>query len=121
MAKKQYKPKNWSSYNRSKIKAGNIFLNISEDINDWWYDKAIEISNTGRPKRYSDRAIEFILTIRYLFKTKLRQTQGFIEGLFSQMGLALNIPDYTTWACCIIQIVCQTLPILGFLHKPVSI
>lgn len=96
MAKKQYKPKDWSSYNQSKVKAGNIFLNLSEDINDWWYDKATGVSNTGRPKRYSNRAIEFILTIRCLFKTKFRQTQGFIEGLFSQMGIELSVPNYST-------------------------
>ncbi|MCF6777726.1 hypothetical protein L3V83_14235 [Thiotrichales bacterium 19X7-9] len=50
MAKKHYKPKNWSSYNQTKAKAGNIFLNVSEDINDWWY-KVTGVLNTGGAKR----------------------------------------------------------------------
>lgn len=34
----RYKPTNWSSYNQSKVQQGNLFIWISEDIQDWWYD-----------------------------------------------------------------------------------
>ena len=34
----RYKSTNWSSYNQSKVQQGNLFIWISEDIEDWWYD-----------------------------------------------------------------------------------
>ena len=50
----------------------------------------------GRPKLYSDLAIETALTLRLLFKLPLRQTEGFLKSIFSLMNIGLNIPDHTT-------------------------
>jgi len=37
-----------------------------------------------------------ILSIRFLFKLRLRQAQGFVMGLLKLMGLDLRTPDYST-------------------------
>ena len=49
----------------------------------------------GQPK-YSNLAIETVLTLRLLFHLPLRQTEGFLTSIFGIMGLALSVPDHTT-------------------------
>ena len=90
-----YKPKNWSSYNESKVKQGNIFIWINEDIEDWWYDQTPQ-RGRGKSKRYSEQCIECCQTLRFLLHFPLRQTQGYVEGLFDLLSLPLDVPDYTT-------------------------
>ena len=50
----------------------------------------------GRPKLYSDLAIETALTLRLLFKLPLRQTEGFLKSIFRLMNIGLNVPDHIT-------------------------
>ncbi len=44
---------------------------------------------------YSDVAIEFCLTIRHLYSPAYRQTEGFIEDIFTLLYVSLPIPSYT--------------------------
>ncbi len=50
----------------------------------------------GRQRKYSDVAIETVLTLRLLFHLPLRQAEGFVSSLFQLMGLNLPTPDHTT-------------------------
>lgn len=92
------KIKNWSEYNNSLIKRGNLSIFISESIikngRIVFPDKTGRI---GRPKKYSDEFIEFALSVRELFRLPFRQTIGLIRYLFNLMNLSVNdLPDYTT-------------------------
>ena len=88
-----YKIQNWSQYNHSLINRGNITLWFSEDaIQSWFADSS---SQKGRPYFFSNACILLCLTLRFRFNLNLRATQGFIEGLFKLMGLALPVPSYT--------------------------
>ena len=92
------KIKNWSEYNNSLKKRGNLSIFISESIIK---NGKIVLPNrtgkAGRPKEYSDDFIEFVLSIRELFRLPFRQTAGFIEYLFGLMNLSVTaLPDYTT-------------------------
>jgi hypothetical protein len=92
--KAHYKVKNWSEYNHSLKQRGEITFWFSESaIKEWIYKGP---HKQGAPKRYSDLAIETILTIRSLFSLPLRNTQGFIQSLVKQMQLNIPVPDYTT-------------------------
>ena len=84
-----YKPRNWSKYNKAKINSGNIFIYFKDDIKDWWYNTESN-GKKGRNNLYSNQSIELALIMHYLFKIALRQTQGFIEGMFKKFGLNLN-------------------------------
>ena len=64
-----------------------------EDIESWNCNLDQRL---GRPKLYSDLAIETALTLRLLFKLPLRQTEGFLKSIFSLMNVGLNVPDHTT-------------------------
>ena len=92
--RKKYKVTNWPSYERSLIKRGDFTLWLSEDAIQSWYGDSNDL--VGRPKVYSDLAIETTLSLRLLFKLPLRQTEGFLRSLFSLMKLDLSVPDHTT-------------------------
>ena len=88
---------NWSEYNKSLKNRGNLSIFISESlVKNGSFVMPQKTGKAGRPQKYSDALIEFMLTVRELFHLPLRQTAGFIEFLFKQMNLTSDIPDYTT-------------------------
>ena len=91
---KRYKVTNWPAYERSLIKRGDFTLWLSEDAIQSWHGDSNDL--TGRPKIYSDLAIETALSLRLLFKLPLRQTEGFLRCLFSLMKVDISVPDHTT-------------------------
>ena len=70
-----------------------IFLYFTAEALSQWHNGGG--GECGRPREYSNAAIEIFLTVRILLHLPLRQTQGFIEGLIEQMGLAITCPNYT--------------------------
>ena len=92
--RKKYKIHNWRFYERSLIKRGDLTLWLSEDVIEAWNSDLSR--RMGRPKLYSDLAIETALTLRLLFKLPLRQTEGFLKSIFRLMNVGLNVPDHTT-------------------------
>ena len=91
--RKKYKIHNWRSYERSLINRGDLTLWLSEDVIESWNPDLNQ--RMGRPKLYSDLAIETALTLRLLFKLPLRQTEGFLKSIFRLMNVGLNVPDHT--------------------------
>jgi hypothetical protein len=54
---------------------------------------------SGRPKgqqRFSDLAIETALTLRLVFRSSLRQSEGFVRSVLTLMRADLDAPDHTT-------------------------
>ncbi|AIK96737.1 hypothetical protein ID47_08395 [Candidatus Paracaedibacter acanthamoebae] len=79
---KHYRLQNWPDYNQALINRGDLTLWFCEDLHHNWYAQKSPIPKKGRPLHYSDHAITLILTLRLLFKQKLRQTQGLVTSLF---------------------------------------
>jgi hypothetical protein len=52
--------------------------------------------SAGRPTVVSDAAIQLCLTIKVLFKLRLRQTTGMVASLLKMAGLNRAVPVYTT-------------------------
>ncbi len=50
----------------------------------------------GGQSRYSDLAIELVLTLRLVFHLALRQAEGFTRSVLALLGLELRVPDHTT-------------------------
>ena len=78
--KKKYRVTNWSEYEKSLRNRGNLTLWLSPSALKSW--KATRSGKSGRQQKYSDLAIEKVLTLRLLFQRPLRQNEGFIESLF---------------------------------------
>ncbi len=91
-----YKINNWSEYNKSLVARGDITLWLpqGQKFEDFWHNHQ-KSGKRGRSFSYSSMAIEFCLTIRYLFRFNYRITEGFINSLFKLSNLALVSPDYT--------------------------
>jgi hypothetical protein len=95
MAKKAYRVRNWNKYNKALVERGNITFWINEEIAKKWYAIKSEHMDRGRPKLYSDIAIEACFTLRVLFKLPLRAAQGLVESLFKMIGIKIKVPSYT--------------------------
>ena len=85
---------NWSLYNKSLVNRGQITFLFSSDIVKSWYAK--RSSKQGCQQVYSDKAIETLNTLRFVFGLKLRSTEGFARSLAKLVGLDIEIPNYTT-------------------------
>ena len=92
--KKQYRVKNWSRYDKALRDRGDITVWFSPGAIAAWYPK--HSGKPGRQRRYSDLAIETVLTLRLIFHLPLRQAEGFVRSLVTLMDLELRTPDHTT-------------------------
>ncbi|MFS0851939.1 IS5 family transposase [Novosphingobium panipatense] len=91
-SKPKYRTTNWNAYNEALKRRGSLEL---------WFDPGMAwllaaCGKRGRPQRFSDRAIEFCLTMKVLFRLPLRQVTGFVASLLKMAGLDWPVPDYTT-------------------------
>ena len=88
----KYKTTNWSTYNDSLKRRGSLSL---------WFDPQMvwitpPTGKRGRRQQFSDAAIQACLTLKVLFGVPLRQTTGFVESLLKLVGLAWEVPDFST-------------------------
>jgi hypothetical protein len=95
--KTSYKVTNWSKYNESLVRRGDVTFWFDEDVIDAWEHDNDE-PKIGRPFTYSDTAIECLLALRELFRLPYRQTEGLGRGLVKLMQIELTIPDFTSLA-----------------------
>ena len=84
--KAKYTVTNWKDYTESLRRRGDITIWFSEDAIKDWHPKKIP-GKPGRPKEYSELAIECCLMLRQVYKLPLRQTEGFLKSLITLMGL----------------------------------
>jgi IS5 family transposase len=64
-----------------------------ESLDAWDYQGPAQ---WGGQYVYSDTAIQCLLTIRAVFHLTLRATQGMAQSVIELMGLALDVPHYST-------------------------
>jgi IS5 family transposase len=88
----QYRTTNWPAYNASLKQRGSLDVWFDPEM-DWF---SLPSGRPGRPLRFSDRAIEFCLTLKGLFHLPLRQVTGLVASLLKMAELDWPVPDYTT-------------------------
>ena len=96
-AKTTYRITNWSHYNESLVRRGDITFWFDEAVLVAWQHENAE-SKVGRPFVYSDLAIESLLVLRELFRLPYRQTEGLGRTLARLMQADIAIPDFTSLA-----------------------
>jgi len=97
MFKSSYRVTNWSDYNESLVRRGDITFWFDEDVIDAW-EHANDEPKVGRPFTYSDTAVECLLVLRELFRLPYRQTEGLGRSLVKLMQVEVAIPDFTSLA-----------------------
>ena len=90
----RYKVTNWPEYNKALRQHGNLTIWFTEEALAAWHPA--KTGARGRPKEYSDLAIETALFIRRVFHLPLRQTEGFMNSLTRLMKSTIGIPDYSS-------------------------
>jgi hypothetical protein len=93
--KKKYKVRNWKEYNQSLVDRGKVFFWIADEAIEKWQEQQ-KTGKRGKPKVFSDIAIQTALTLQQVFRMPLRQTEGFITSILNKMGMTLKSPDFTT-------------------------
>jgi hypothetical protein len=94
MAKKAYRVRNWTNYNKSLVQRGSLTFWFSKDVVDGW-NQGVSDNSHGNQK-YSEMVIISCLTFRQLFRLPLRATVGMMKSLLQLMNLELSVPDYST-------------------------
>jgi IS5 family transposase len=93
--KPSYRVRNWSEYDAALKQRGSVTFWIDEAVIEGWINEQ-KSGRRGASKHYSDGAIALMVTVQSLFNLPGRQTEGFVESLFSLMGIDLPVPDHST-------------------------
>ena len=93
--KKKYKVRNWKEYNEALVNRGRILFWITEEAMQKWEEQQ-KTGKRGKPKVFSDTAIQTALTLQQVFRIPLRQTEGFLASILAKIDTTLKIPDFTT-------------------------
>ena len=90
----QYRIRNWPQYEAGLKRRGDLTLWLDEAAIAGWHTS--RRTKPGGQARYSDMAIELVLTLRLVFHLALRQAEGFTSSVLRLLGLDLPVPDHTT-------------------------
>ena len=86
----QYRVRNWPAYDAGLRRRGDLTLWLDEAAIAGW--RAAPRTTPGGQARYSDLAIELVLTLRLVFQLALRQAEGFVGSVLRL--LELRVPDH---------------------------
>ena len=89
-----YRIRNWKQYNQALVHRGSLTLWVDQATLQAWRHQGP--ARRGAQFRYSDMAIQCVLTLRAVYRLPLRATEGFARSIFELMGLDLEVPDYST-------------------------
>src|SRR5215212_5146867 len=90
----RYRIRNWPQYEAGLKRRGDLILWLDEAAIAEW--QAPRRTTPGGQARYSDLAIELMLTLRLVFHLALHQAEGFTRSMLRLLGLDLPVPDHTT-------------------------
>lgn len=93
--KASYRIGNWQEYDTALKQRGSITFWVSEEVVLQWRNEQ-KTGRKGASNYYSDLAIMTMGTLKSVFGLASRQTEGFLESLFTLMGIDLAVPDHTT-------------------------
>lgn len=95
-AKKKYRVRNWKEYNEALVNRGRILFWITEEAIRQWEEAKAKKKKPGRPKQFSNTAVETALTLQQVFHLSLRQTEGFVQSVLDKVAAPCKSPDYST-------------------------
>ena len=93
--KKRYRVRNWKDYNKALVRRGSLTLWFDEESIKKWH-KSKNKKGRGRPCKYTDIAIQCMLTLKSVFDLPHRATQGLVESLIELLDLPIEAADYST-------------------------
>ena len=94
--KARYKIDNLAEYDAALRRRGSLTVWVTPRAIAAWASAAT--GRRGRPRNYSDVAIETGLMLRLAFGRPWRQTEGMLGSIIDLLGLELSVPDHTTFS-----------------------
>ncbi len=92
----RYKVTDWPDYDRALQQRGNLTVWVTPDALAAWHPP--RTGERGRPRDYSDLAIETGHLLRLAFGRPWRQTEGLLRSITALLGLSVSVPDHTTFS-----------------------
>src|SRR5919202_6001550 len=92
----RYKVCNWPAYDRALQQRGSLTVWVTPEALAAWHPP--RTGQRGRPRDYSDVAIETGHLLRLAFGRPWRQTEGLLRSLATLLGLDIGVPDHTTFS-----------------------
>jgi len=92
----RYKVTNWPEYDRALQQRGNLAVWVTPEALEAWHPP--HTGQRGRPRDYSDVAIETGHLLRLAFGRPWRQTEGLLRSITALLGIDVGVPDHTTFS-----------------------
>ena len=92
----RYKVTNWPEYDRALQQRGSVTVWVTPDALASWQPP--HTGQRGRPRDYSDVAIETGQLRRLAFGRPWRQTEGLLPSLTILLGVNVGVPDRTMFS-----------------------
>src|SRR3954452_10299964 len=92
----RYKIRNWPEYDRALRRRGDLTVWVTPEAIAAWCPP--RTGQRGRPRDYSEVAIETGHLLRLAFGRPWRQTEGLLRSVTALLGLEVGVPDHTTFA-----------------------
>ena len=92
----RYRVRNWPEYERALQQRGSLTVWLTPEALAAWQPP--RTGQRGRPRDYSDVAIETGHLLRLAFGRPWRQTEGLLRSIVGLLGLEVGAPDHTTFA-----------------------
>ena len=89
--KARYKIDNWAEYDAALRRRGSLTVWVTPEAIAAW--APAQTGRRGRPRNYSDIAIETGLMLRLAFGRPWRQTEGMLGSIIDLLGLDLPVPE----------------------------
>ena len=93
----RYKVRNWPAYDRALQQRGSLTVWVTPEALAAWHPPR-RTGQRGRPRDYSDVAIETGHLLRLAFGRPWRQTEGLLHSLTTLLGVSVGVPDHTTFS-----------------------
>ena len=94
--KARYKVTNWPDYDRALQQRGSLTVWVTPEALAAWQPP--RTGQRGRPRDYSDVAIETGHLLRLAFGRPWRQTEGLLRSITALLGIDVGVPDHTTFS-----------------------
>ena len=93
---KTYRVRNWQGYETGLRARGSltVWLGLTEGQLANWNSPRPKRRKPGRPRQYSNHAIETTVTLGLVFGLASRQTEGFLRSLLALLNLDNEVPDH---------------------------
>src|SRR4051812_3215312 len=87
----RYKVRNWPEYDRALQQRGSLTVWVTPEGLAAWHSP--RTGQRGRPRSYSDVAIETGHLLRLAFGRPWRQTEGLLHSLTTLLDVGVGVPD----------------------------